>query len=822
MTRAEMRKAAKRGGGRAGSAAAAPAGRAGRTPPPKRFIDYPRWGRSGVRRWLPSWKQVLSTFLIFFGCSTAAVGVAYSRTKMPELAKAVVQQNNIYLWDDGKTTLATTGTTNRQIVPLANISKAMQDAAISAENASFWTDRGIDPKGIARAVLNMAKGGATQGGSTITQQYVKNAFLNQDQTVTRKLKELFITLKVGKTMTKKEILEGYLNTSWFGRDSYGVQAAAKAYYNEKAENLDACHAAMLAALLKGAGYYDPSLNAANHARAVQRWNDILDNMVRFNHLTQADRDKCKTFPEPIKRQAASGLSGQRGYLVDLATKYIEANSNGRITEQQLARGGYTIRTTFNRRKVEELEAAVKKVSAKFDPKKRRATDSYVQIGAASVEPRTGKIVAIYGGPDFLKHFTNNANASGIQIGSTMKPIVLASAMEYGVQTHLTDGKPTPITPESRYNGNNKIKIRDTNGNYVKLKDGSYLLQTNESPRAWGYVSLRTAMLYSINTPFVQLGEDVGLDRVRNMALAVGLHKESLASLNASFSIGTSTPSPIRMASAYGTFAASGAQVDPYSVESVSRNGVPEAGFKPPQSRTAMKPAVADTVTDVLKDVIAKDGGTGHAAKALGRVAAGKTGTTDDNKSAWFVGYTPQLSTAVAMWRENPGSGQGLLKMYGLGTGNVNDSVHGGAYPTEIWTLYMKAALNGVPEVPFPVPGTLDGTQVDEVGAPNTAVPTTAPTTEAPSPSASASTAPPSSSPTTSPTPLPSKTNGNGGGNGNGGWNGGLLTGGGTGGPTSSPTSSPDPTPTVSSSGGRPGGGNGNGGLLGGGSSTPGG
>ncbi|MFF4650219.1 transglycosylase domain-containing protein [Streptomyces sp. NPDC001380] len=813
MTRAEMRKAAKRGGRRAGSAAAAPAGRAGRTPPPKRFIDYPRWGRSGVRRWLPSWKQVLSTFLIFSGCSMAAIGVAYSRTEVPLLGKAVEQQNNIFQWADGHE-LARTGTTNRQIVHLDRISTAMQDAAISAENASFRSDHGIDPKGIARAVLNMAKGGETQGGSTITQQYVKNAYLSQDQTVTRKIKELFITLKVDKTTTKNEILEGYLNTSWFGRDSYGVQAAAKAYYNMDANDLDACHAAMLAALLKGAGYYDPSLNAANHARAVRRWNDILDNMVRFNHLTQADREKCKTFPEPVKRQAAAGLSGQRGYLVATATKYLKAHG---ISEQQLARGGYTIKTTFDRRKVDALEAAVKKVSTAFDEKKRPKFDRHVQVGAASVDPRTGMIVALYGGPDAITHSFNNADASGVPIGSTMKPIVLASAMQYGVQTRLTDGRPTRITPESRYNGNDQIKIRDTQGNYVRNKDGSYFLQTNESPRAWGYIDLRKAMLYSINTPFVQLGEDVGLAKVKEMAIKMGLREESLATLNASFSIGTSTPSPIRMADAYATFAASGTQRDPYSVIAVTRDGVKQPGFEAPQSRTAMDPAVADTVTDVLKDVIAKDGGTGFLARGLGRVAAGKTGTTDENRSAWFVGYTPQLSTAVAMWREQPGKG-GLLSMNGLGTGNPKDSVHGGSYPTDIWTRYMKAALNGVPEVPFPVPGTLDGIQVDEVGAPNTAVPTTAPTTEAPSPSASASTAPPSSSPTASPTVLPTKTRG--GGNGNGGWTGGLLTGGGTGGASSTPTQSPDPTPTVSSTGGRPGGGNGNGGLLGGGSSTP--
>ncbi|WP_245687509.1 transglycosylase domain-containing protein [Streptacidiphilus griseoplanus] len=813
MTRAEMRKAAKRGSGAAGG----PAGRAAGPPPKKRFIDYPRWGKSGVRHWLPSWRQVLSTFLILFAGMVGAVGYAYAHTAVPSLNAAVKQQNNIYQWSDGSP-MATTGETNRQIVPLDHISKAMQYAAISAENATFESDHGIDPKGIARAVFNMAKGGETQGGSTITQQYVKNAFLSQDQTVSRKLKELFVTLKVDKTLSKDQILEGYLNTSWFGRGSYGIQAASKAYYNTDASNLDACHAALLAALLKGAGYYDPSISADNHARAKQRWSDILDNMVRFNHLSQADRNKCTKFPEPIKEHAASNLGGQTGYLVTIAKQYVI--DHGGVREQDLDRGGYTIRTTFDKKKVDALAATVKQVSStSFDPKKRPKFDSDVQIGGATVEPGTGKLLAIYGGPDYLKHFTNNANSTGVPVGSTFKPIVLASAMQYGVQTKLDDqGQPTRITPESRYNGNDLIKIRQLDGTYVLNKDGSFFRQKNESTAAWGYIPLRKAMLYSVNSPFVQLGEDVGLDKVADMAQKVGLLKSTLAYRNASFSIGTSTPSAIRMANAYATFAASGEEVDPYSVISVTHEGAKLKGFEAPQPKRVMDAAVADTVTDVLKDVIWKDGGTGNAAKALGRPSAGKTGTTDDNKSAWFVGYTPQLSTAIAMWREKPGK-SGLESMNGLGTGNPADSVHGGSYPTEIWTKYMSAVLNGVTEEPLPVPGDLGALQVDESGAPSTVKP---------SPSASVSSAPPSATPTVTSSNVPPSatttpdpaTSGPGNGT-NGGWNGGggLLSGGGNngggnGGSTPTPTASATASPTVSSPSGRPGGNN-NGGLLGG-------
>lgn len=218
-----------------------------------------------MRRWLPSWKQLLSIFLIFFGGGVAAVGTAYAMTSVPDPKSMVNNQPNIYYWADGSE-MTRTGSLTRQVVPIGDINRSAQDAVIAAENESFRTDPGIDPKGIARAVYNMASGQATQGGSTITQQYVKNAYLNQSQTLSRKLKEFFITLKINQKMSKDDILDGYLNTSWFGRQSYGIQAAAHNYYNVDAKDLNVCQSAMLAGLLKGAGLYDPSLSAANHAR----------------------------------------------------------------------------------------------------------------------------------------------------------------------------------------------------------------------------------------------------------------------------------------------------------------------------------------------------------------------------------------------------------------------------------------------------------------------------------------------------------------------------------------------------------------------------
>ncbi|MDX6347670.1 MAG: hypothetical protein QOF84_2460, partial [Streptomyces sp.] len=330
------------------------------------------------------------------------------------------------------------------------------------------------------------------------------------------------------------------------------------------------------------------------------------------------------------------------------------------------------------------------------------------------------------------------------------------------------------------------------GSYVLKKDNSVFYQENESNYRWGYITLRKAMEQSINTPFVQLGEDVGLSNVQKMAENAGINN-GFETLNASFSIGTSTPSAIRMADAYATFAASGKRADPYSVTSVVRNGTDVPSFTKPTGKATqkIKADVANNVTDTLENVI--QNGTATKAKALGLTAAGKTGTTDSNKSAWFVGYTPNLSTSIAMFRENEKK-PGLISMNG--TAGVA-SIHGGDIPTAIWTDYMQTIMKNASDVPFPA-ATKIGKVQNESGAPS---PTPSVTiTQSASPTVT-----PSGTPTTSSSPTPTATStcskwdvtcGNGGSTGsasptgtassssssssNGNSNGGLFTSGGTG------------------------------------------
>ncbi|MBV7698838.1 transglycosylase domain-containing protein [Streptomyces sp. TRM70350] len=836
--RAEARRAAQRSGG--GRRRAADPGRgsrrAGAAGPGrgrvaasdrKRIIDYPRAGKYGWRRWAPSWKLVSGLCLGFFGSMVAVAGIGYAMVGVPDVAKAAKAQNNVYYWSDRTEMVSTGGETNRQIINLSQIPKNMQYAVISQENKTFKTDSGIDPKGIARAVFNMARGGETQGGSTITQQYVKNAMLDdQSQTLTRKFKELFVSIKVGASVPKDKIMEGYLNTAYYGRSAFGIQAAARAYFNKDAIDLNAGECAFLAAMLKGATYYDPAgatsidpaaTPDANKRRALTQMQDTLDKMVEYGHLSATERAKYTGLPKVENPRANRALSGQIGYLVDLANGYLVNNSETTgVTERKLREGGLSIYTTFDKKKVDELEKAVTKVQkANIDPKKRPETDTHVQFGGASVDPATGAIVAIYGGEDATKHFTNNANETGAQVGSTFKPFVLAAAMKWGVRdpdlgpTQAQDER-TVVSPKSLYNGKNKLKIKNYDGSVWHNDKGEEWLQVNDGDETYGdppnyQIDLREAMQFSVNSAYVQLGMDVGLDKVKEAAVDAGVLESSLAGIEyPSFSLGISDPSAIRMAGSYATFAASGKQRDPYSVQKVTdKDGT--LYEHEVQDKEAFSAKVADNVTDVLKTVVEE--GTGTNAQLTGREVAGKTGTTDGNKSAWFVGYTPQLSTAISMFRypddENI-KNRTFLEMYGTGD---QKSIHGASFPAEIWHDYMEQALKGEPAKKFPEPEPI-GEVVNELPTP-TPTPTVTETEEEESPS-------PTPTPTESEvTPSPSVSDTCDAFDWTCQDTGGTETGGtDTGGTDGGVTSSPEPTDTGDENGNGNGNGNG-GGLFGG-------
>ncbi|MFE9094170.1 transglycosylase domain-containing protein [Streptomyces sp. NPDC007264] len=633
---------------------------------------YPRPGRTGWRRWIPSWRQWLGAVLASFGLTTTFLVVAYAATDIPEnLNSYATQQDNVYFWSDG-TPMARTGWVQRQAMPLKDIPPKVRWAVLAAENENFYSDPGVSVSGITRALWRTVGEGDTQGGSTITQQYVKNVYLNQNQTVSRKFTEAMIALKLDNRMSKDKILEGYLNTSWFGRGTYGIQRAAQAYYGKDVSRLNASEAAFLASLLKGAGLYDPTLSEANHRRAAERWSWTLDRMVKIGKLSKAERAKYRTFPEPLKQNPLYDTGEQSDYLVELAAQY--AKKAGHISDKQFDLGGYQIYTTFDRTREATLTSAVTKArkQAKRDHPGPAATAHY---GAASVAT-DGRILAVYGGPDHRKQGYNESNASTVPAGSAFLPFVYAAGLEHGV--HKTRGGPaTPVTPESVYDGDDGIPVTTPEGPYWD-RSGKKVSSHNEGNRSYGPISLRRALVRSVNTPFMQLGMDTGLAQVRGTAEAAGLLPSTMGPQVPTLSLGSSTPSAIRMASAYVTFAANGTHTEPYSVWRVTRNGS-RVPLTTPESRRAVGSAVARDVTEALTESFRNAHPDGAPASLQ---VAGKAGTTQGDTASWYVGTATSVSTAVVVYRMDLSKSLEPLPLEGV-AGTAADSV-----PYGIWSKAM--------------------------------------------------------------------------------------------------------------------------------------
>ncbi|MEU3721705.1 transglycosylase domain-containing protein [Streptomyces sp. NPDC031705] len=629
---------------------------------------------------MPSGRQWLGAFAYLFIGLAGFVGIAYAATDIPDdLNSFATQQDNVYYWSDGST-MARTGWVSRQEMPLDKVPPKVRGAVLAAENASFYSDPGVSPSGVLRAMRAAVTGGETQGGSTITQQYVKNAYLNQDRTLSRKFTEILLAVKLDSRAGKDQILQDYLNTSWFGRGTYGIQRASQAYYGKDVSQLNASEGAFLASLLKGAGLFDPSLGKENHERAVERWSWILDRMVETGHLTPAERATYTKFPEPSSASLVGMPGAQTGYLVEMAKAY--AIKAGHLKESDFDLGGYQIYTTFDKARMTALTAAVQQAQKDFDPERRPDTDKHAKIGAASVA-RDGRLLAVYGGPDYLKQGFNESNATTIPAGSVFTPIVYAAALEDGVLR--TRGKArTPVSPSSPYDGNDQVTVQTPEGPYWD-RSGKVVKGHNDGDRSWGQVTLQQAVANSVNTPMLQLGLDVGLDRVESYAERAGLLRSSLGPRIPTFALGeNSKPSAIRIAGAYQTFAADGMHTDPYSVRSATRAGA-AVPLDPPKAARAVSQKTARSVTEALRAAVT-DGSAKAAAKAQPG-AAGKTGTTAANTAGWFVGTTAQESTAVVVYRM---ALTDLIPLPLTGLGGDAPTTPGSARAVALWADYAKA------------------------------------------------------------------------------------------------------------------------------------
>lgn len=621
------------------------------------MANYPRKDKSGLMRFIPSLKQVLSLAFLGFGLAVIALAISVRLISVPEASEISTAQTTILYYDDGLTELGRLGEANRVSVEFDQIPLLTQQAMLAAEDREFYEHGGFSIRGISRAVVtNLIGATGAGGGSTITQQYAKNAYLTQERTITRKLRELVLSIKLETIVSKDQILNDYLNTIYFGRGAYGIETAANQYFGKSVSQLDVSQSAVLASIVQAPNGLSPEENLAG---LTSRWNYVLDGMVAKGWISQEERTSI-TFPDIKPNEQVNVFGGPQGYLIEQVRQTMYENG---ITDDQINRLGLRVITTFNKIAQDAMITAVNEEGP---------TENIdgLRIGVASIRPETGEVVAIYGGSDYLENQFNNATQMIGQAGSTFKPFALAAGLE------------NDVTLATTFSGKNKTKV------------GTYEV-VNYGDKSFGErITLLKATEDSVNSAYVELADSVGLETVFNSAKRAGIPADAVGmEPNLAFTLGTASPHVIDIAAAYATFASRGLQVSPSYIQSITTSSGEILYKLNPKPVQAFSTDIADTVNYALQKVVTS--GTGKAAKALGRPVAGKTGTTNDNKSALFAGYTPELATAVMFVKDGP-DGQPMTLS---GTGGMT-SVTGGSYPARIFTAYMKIALRDFPVQKF--------------------------------------------------------------------------------------------------------------------------
>lgn len=641
---------------------------------------------------------VLSVFaLLIVGMSTF-VGIVYVNTDVPRPEDILTNQVSVMYYSDGAE-LTRIGQENRTLVKIDKVPKYVQHAVLAAENRSYYSDPGFSFTGILRAAWNNVTGGDVQGGSTITQQYVKNAYLTDERTVTRKFKELIISIKLEQEYSKDQILEFYLNTIYYGRGAYGIEAAAETYFGKPVDQLSVAEGAVIASSIRSPAGYDPQ----NHPQAASdRWDFVLDGMVKQDWLKKAERDQL-VYPAvlPVGPGALNQATGPEGLIVSQVKEELEALG---IDPARMNRDGLRITTTVNPGAQQQLVAAVQGVMT--------GQPENLRTAAVSIDPLTGAVYAYYGGPNGTGFDYAQAYR---QPGSSFKPFTLAAALQEGIGVYTRRDGSSPQNFPGR-----ETPVRNSGG------------------ASCGDCTLKEAITRSLNTTFYGLALEIGPEKVAAVAHAAGvvpvnpdtgeatLQKDNVT--GAGIGIGEYEVTAVDQASSFATFATGGVYRPPHFIQKVTDSNGEVIYEAVDQGKQVLPANVANDVSFALEDVAEYS----HDALDEDRPVAAKTGTVqlDDvnNKDAWMVGYTPQLSTSV--WVGSDGS-DALINADG-------DPIYGSGLPGKIWKAYMDVILAGSELIPLPskpsigpatepAPPTTDA-PATETEAPQTTAP---PTTSAP-------------------------------------------------------------------------------------------
>jgi len=727
-------------------------------------------------------KSALACFLVLVLIGVGAFIYLYKTVGVPDPNRSFQTQTSYIYYSDGKSELGSFAEQNRTSIGFNQMPNDIKNAVVAAEDRTFWTNNGINPRSILRAAFSDASGGSTQGASTITQQYVKVLYLNQERSISRKLKEAIISLKIQRTMSKPRILQGYLNTIYFGRGAYGIEAAAEAYFGVHAHDLNLKQSAVLASVLNDPYGLDPANGKQAEAALKARYDYVLSGMVTMGKLTAAQAAKAeRSLPAFPKMQTSNQYGGQKGHALTLVRNELTALG---FTPQQIEGGGLRVTTTLTQKDMAAAKDGVLQIRQQGTPdgagpalnsikppldaqgkKQPSFSDKNLHIAVAEVEPGTGALRGFYGGQDYLQSETNWAVAGGM-VGSTMKPVTLATALESG------------FSLKSTFQGSSPYRFPD--GETV-ANEG----QTAAQPYGESYgphVTATYALQQSINTAFIDMTQSIpnGPQKIYDNAIKMGIAPNpqftkipksnkphlpvgipsttrDLEPTDPRITLGKAYISPINMANTYATIADGGQRATVHVVDKVTDS----SGKVLYQFQNATSQAIPQDVSDDVSYALQQtaSGGTGEAnasPAALGRPDGGKTGTATAQdtsgheyvSSAWYVGITPQLSTAVMFTRGNGnGSLQGWLPTF-----------FGAEYPASTWTAVMKRALVGVPIQQFPPPANVTGVPPTSGHQP---LPTYTPPPPPPKKTHTAapptSSAPPSPTRTAQPTPTPTPT-----------------------------------------------------------------
>jgi len=622
-------------------------------------------------------KRKLNLHRLFFillclaalGAGSAGAGLVFASVKdMPALSPATLESGaSTMIYDKDGNLVTKIGIRNSVPVDLKNVPENVKNSFLAIEDPRFYQHHGISLRGIVRAAWNdLTSRSAREGGSTITQQLVRISFLNPEKTVKRKIQEAILAIKVERRYTKDEILEMYLNNIYLGEGAYGIQAAAQTYFGENVDKLNLEEAALLGGLPQAPSAYSPYRNPQ---AAVARRNMVLDSMARNNFISQGQAEKAKAAELKLDTKEVAQKQYPYPYFLDYVTdRLIE-----KYGEAEVFKGGLQVYTSLDQ-KVQKIAEAAMANKANFPPSKVDANGLSQPQGAVVIlDPHTGQIMALVGGREHTqKRQWNRATQTTRQPGSAFKPIAA-----YG--------------PAIEYKGLGPASVVDD----IPVRYGSYEPK-NFDGRYRGLITLRMALTHSVNIAAVKLLMDtVGIREAINFASGLGIKLDPQVH-GASTALGGlhSGVTPLQMAAAYGAFDNQGVYIEPTAILRVEKLDGVILDQPVPKQRQAMKATTAFLITDMLKSAV--EGGTGAGAQ-IGRPAAGKTGTTDDGKDIWFVGYTPELVGAVWIGYDKP---------------TAMPQAFGGTYPARIWREIMSKTLGGAPVKEFPRPAGLVTATVD--------------------------------------------------------------------------------------------------------------